>query len=170
MGASFGWPSRAALLAHFRDPGFLSPGYNQIKSAIVGANYWYVFSMPGGRKGIGLNLILRSQGEYGYKGLDESMGPCEVNCPLSLLALADSPAPAFVHAIEWRRKVREYHEARAARPALVSGLVLTYGGQDYRLYAPADEKRRGWYVHAVSTGALYRMAPRLLNQSKVHAA
>ena len=52
---------------------------------------------------------------FGYKGMDESMGPCEADCPapiLDLLTATDRP-----HAVEWRARCRANLTARAAMTA-----------------------------------------------------
>lgn len=44
---------------------------------------------------------------WGYKDMEESMGPCYYNCPLSYLDMANDG----IHE-EWRKAVREYHAKR----------------------------------------------------------
>ena len=50
---------------------------------------------------------------WGYKPLDESMGPVQVTCPLGYLKLCTSPVNAYAR--DWRIKVREYHAAQAEK-------------------------------------------------------
>lgn len=68
---------------------------------------------------------------FGYKDMDESMGPCEDNCPahiLDLLTLTDKE-----HALDWRRRCRANLERRARkiddgdRIKLASPLTFTDG-------------------------------------------
>jgi hypothetical protein len=47
--------------------------------------------------------------EWGYKGMTESCGPCEVSCPLSYLDMVPDPGG---YATDWRAKVRAWHAAR----------------------------------------------------------
>jgi len=54
------------------------------------------------QKGIG--------GRWGYKDMEESMGPCYYSCPLAYLGLADTDRNE-----EWRKGVRAYHERQAER-------------------------------------------------------
>lgn len=59
-----------------------------------------------------------------WKDMDESMGPCEDNCPeriLNLLTETDSE-----YAREWRQRCRAKAEARKAMPKLVAGLKLVF--------------------------------------------
>ena len=88
-------------------------------------------------------------GEWGYKDMEESMGPAEVSCPIAYLKMVPDPGG---YATEWRAKVRADFARRhrklrvGERVALVEGcrppsLVLTslrplrgtHGGQTYRL-------------------------------------
>lgn len=61
--------------------------------------------------------------EWGYKDMTEEMGPCEVDCPLSILALATTPAPNN-HAHIWREKVRQYWKARAEHRARMADIRI----------------------------------------------
>lgn len=59
--------------------------------------------------------------EWGYKDMDETCGPYEVNCPLSYLAM--TPAPKGQYAVEWRRRV---YEAVPYSPKMGENLELRY--------------------------------------------
>jgi len=58
--------------------------------------------------------LLASQRGYGwgYKGMQESWGPCYYTCPLSYLEMAPEASP------EWRAKVRAHHDLTARRLAV----------------------------------------------------
>lgn len=59
---------------------------------------------------------------FGYKDMEESMGPYAWRCPLRILSLlteTDNP-----HALGWRAKCREYHARRQALPKLAEGMRL----------------------------------------------
>lgn len=63
-------------------------------------------------------------GDWLYKPIDESMGPCYYTCPLAYLDAAS--APSNKNAAEWRQAVREWHtEKKAARKAWRSRNQLT---------------------------------------------
>lgn len=49
-------------------------------------------------------LLLRASDGWGYKPMDESMGPCEVDCPLEYLNEATEPVNDWAR--EWRERVR----------------------------------------------------------------
>ena len=60
---------------------------------------------------------------FGYKNMDESMGPCEVNCPGRIMRLLspieDIPNPGY--AADWRARVAEAKaNAAKARDTLIS--------------------------------------------------
>lgn len=78
-------------------------------------NLWKVFEVTVTKDGalvkqerfIALDLLECRGGCWGYKDIDESMGPCEVNCPLSYLNLAGGDPEGY--AKEWRERVRAFH-------------------------------------------------------------
>lgn len=141
-----------------------SPEYEPIEHRVVGNNVWQlVLHKPTGRKFIALDLIAKERnGGWGNKGLSEDMGPCEVNCPLSLLNKA-SPVTEGC-AVAWREKVRAYHAKRSNKAKPTPGAVVDYCGHQYRLdrpYAP----RKGWAVTRVSDGMAFRMNARQVSQA-----
>jgi hypothetical protein len=82
------------------------------------------FSSPGNKrtkvtKWIGLDLLCYNKASHGwgYKDMDESVGPHYYSCPLSYLDVVPQPESTFCR--DWRDKVRAYHairqEARIAR-------------------------------------------------------
>lgn len=76
-----------------------------------------------------LNFVPKEYHNFGYKDMSEDMGPCEDECPeriLKLLTPTDSE-----HANDWRRRCWARIEAKKARPKIVPGTVLRYGGRDY---------------------------------------
>jgi len=61
-----------------------------------------------------LSKLHRGNGDgWGYKPVDESMGPCAVSCPLKFLEMV--PKIPNDYAAEWRPRVRAYWERRKAR-------------------------------------------------------
>jgi hypothetical protein len=55
---------------------------------------------------------------WGYKDMDESMGPVEVGCPLSYLDMAPCPNE---WGQKWRERVRAYHAKRKAQKPIQPG-------------------------------------------------
>lgn len=61
---------------------------------------------------------------FGYKDMDEDMGPYEAECPeriLKLLTPTSHPA-----ALRWRERCRANLKARAAKPKLVDGCTVKF--------------------------------------------
>jgi hypothetical protein len=97
---------------------------------------------------------------WGYKPLTESMGPCEVSCPLAYLEMVPEPTGEFASA--WRKRVRAYHANRAAKLARARQLkigetIRLTNGHDYQIvqlkpYIKGED---------ISTGYRYRI-PRLM--------
>lgn len=98
-----------------------------LKSAMVGATWYgacertrpgqepYVFA------GVCLTSVDRRAGfDFGYKDMDESEGPCERDCPLSILKLL-SPCD-HEWALVWRKDCRENAAKKAAAKKDLNGL------------------------------------------------
>lgn len=64
------------------------------------------------------DLLRCDQGEWGYKDMEESMGPYYYSCPLSYLELV--PIDRFGGNVEWREQVVEHHRRRAKKNEDVS--------------------------------------------------
>lgn len=62
---------------------------------------------------IGVDLLHCYQGEWGYKPLEESMGPYYFSCPLSYLDLV--PLDRYGGNPEWREAVVEHHRRQAEK-------------------------------------------------------
>lgn len=160
------WATRDDMLAHLRRPERFGEDYELLQSSAVGNNHWYLARRKSdGLVFIGLDLIKGGTRRYpgwGYKDMDETCGPSEVNCPVSYL---DKASPATGYAIDWRERVRAYHETRRKTKAvaLEPGKVLAYGEWHYRLDRSIG--RRGWYVTREEDGVSFRM-----NAHQVQAA
>lgn len=96
-------------------------------------HHWSVYRINGEPKAIRLDIISRYResaeraSEWIYKPIDETMGPCEVDCPLELLDMVPDPGG---YATEWRAKVREHHARRASTKGLRVGDFFTCGMYD----------------------------------------
>lgn len=168
MGWSFSCvdTGRKAHIERITSQKHFSEDYRPLASRVVGNNVWQVvLHIPTGRRFITLDLIAKERGGgWGYKGLSEDMGPNEVNCPLSLLALAGPPKEG--HAAAWREKVRAYHANKKTKPKYAAGMVVKYSGALYTLDGPAPGARRGWNVTS-QHGARYRMSFKQLADAEV---
>lgn len=84
------------------------PGTNWqkvLKSAMVGSTYYAALRVSS-EKVIGVVILTCGKGKdgtlWGYKVMDESMGPCEDRCPAGVLALL-TPTSSLI-AKEWRAR------------------------------------------------------------------
>lgn len=104
-----------------------------------------------------LFLIQPSRDGYGcaYKDVSEEMGPCEVDCPLSLLDRATEPVNEY--ATNWREKVRAYHASRKAGVKLNPGdkIRLTFNQCVYTV----NHKVKRSYVIVRDDGYHFRLPP-----------
>lgn len=164
---SSNWGSRAEMIRHLTRPERFGEKFKLLRSCPVGNNHWYLVNkVATDRNFIGLDLMKGGTKEYpgwGYKDLDESVGPSEVNCPLSLLRDAGLPEEVG-DTIEWRARVRKYHADRKARPAPQAGMLVTLGPTQYRLVEPYLP-RQGWVVSRLSDGAQMRMSSAQLGRA-----
>jgi hypothetical protein len=90
------------------------------------------------------NLLRKSGKDWGYKPMDESMGPYYFTCPLPYLDMAP------VANEEWRKTVREHH-ARTGKARNVLGslsfgdtVVLRKGHTPSRLTLASKKPLRGY--------------------------
>ena len=77
------------------------------RATSYGRRLWLTIQPPTGEAFVALYLLGAYDGYWGYKDVDESMGPVAVDCPLSVIDAAGSPMNE--HAKQWRERVREYH-------------------------------------------------------------
>lgn len=163
------WATRADLVRHLRRPERFGDRLELVRACVTGSHHWYlVRERATGLHWVGLDLLQSGRGDgWGYKDLDESVGPCAVDCPLAYLAAPHADRHGW--ALQWRERVRAYHADRQARPALAAGLLVRFGGRVYSLLEPIGP-RRGWRVRATDTGETYRMpAPYLARAEPVAA-
>ena len=107
---------RAKVTATFERP---NGGYvKTLRSSFSGNTLWVLHEIAreGGsnvERFIGCYRLSRYQGEWGYKDMDESVGPVYYDCPVSYLD--EATAPMNEHAAEWRKSAREHGERKAAQ-------------------------------------------------------
>ena len=112
MGWYFGSSSRAAVIAECT----ANNEHNETLRKYCSGNTLWTVQRSHCTDGtwqtfIGCYLMQRAgRNDWGYKPMDESMGPTEASCPLAFLALVPDPGG---YATEWRKRVRDYHAMRA---------------------------------------------------------
>lgn len=116
-----------------------SSKFETLARKFIGNNLWAKMRRTDLKTGVAVTFIVLfmlrryAANDWGYKDVDESMGPTLVNCPLSFLD-GLSP-PSGVHDAEWRARVRDYHQrigtGRAKRAKVgdyvgLSGCIVPY--------------------------------------------
>jgi len=162
------WTTRADLVRHLRRPERFGERLQLVRACVTGSHHWYlVRELATGQHWIGLDLMQSGRADgWGYKDMDESVGPNAVDCPLAYLDAPHAEPVGF--AGPWRDRVRAYHADRRAKAAPVAGAWVSYGGRVYQLQRPAGP-RRGWHVVDVF-GLAYRMKARQVSQAKPEPA
>jgi hypothetical protein len=125
MGWCFGWQTRKGLINHLTDhrshskPNGDETVFTTLARCFIGnikrkGTLWAVQQSAyrigqHGEWQLGQPFIIAylldyggSKHEWGYKDVEESMGPLETNCPLAYLDMAPAESP------EWRERVRAY--------------------------------------------------------------
>ena len=106
---------------------------------------WYLAENKGHRF-VALAICERENNEWAIKVLDESSGPCNVDCPLSFLDGLPEPVG---YAAQWRQRVRDFH---ATKVTLKKGTVFirssnkTYHNKEATLVSlsPLEVWFNGW--------------------------
>lgn len=160
------------LIDYLLAPSYWGEGFRLLGHSVVGNHLWAAIEhltdkgdqIKAGDRFIFLALMqsgLPDSG-WGYKDLDEGMGPCAVDCPLKILNLAGTPRSET--AAEWRERVRQHHRKKAETKTLLKpGSVVSYGGIPYKLDQSLG--RKGWVVTRVTDGATLRMTARQANEA-----
>lgn len=156
MGWTFPYSTqtRADLVKYLRRPERFGEKLELVRASTSGNRHWYLIrERETGMHWIGLDLLQGVRGEgWGYKDLDESVGPCDCDVPESYLDAPHMPRDGW--AKEWRERARAFHAARKARPKFTAGNWVQYGGRFYQLLESLG--RSGWRVMD-NVGDTYRM-------------
>ena len=152
--------SRAQLIAYLRRPDRFGESLELVRACATGSHHWYLVRVKAtGMHWIGLDLMQGSRGEgWGYKDLDESVGPCALDCPLAYLKAPHEPRDGW--ALKWRQSVQDHHRAKHARPVLAPGVRVMLGKTEYELVTPRKSRTgraAGWYVIETATGIRWAM-------------
>jgi len=96
----------------------------------------------------------KSCDNFAYKAMDESVGPCEIECPkriFKLLTPTDKP-----YAIEWRKKVEQFHKTRdmLKKPNTIVKFDEPIGFTDGQEYDMFKKENRRTYAMKKLNGRL----------------
>src|SRR5690554_6189066 len=136
MGWLFGWSTKKEMVEHLvRQDG---SNVDVIDHSLRGNNLWMLCRMknateshPEGFKFITLCKLQYAKGcggwnigdgaanDWGYKDIDESMGPCELDCPEKFLAQSDDTSE---HGVPWRESCRQWRRERSERLKFIANL------------------------------------------------
>lgn len=115
------WLERKDLIKHLTE----GNGVKTLKHCLVGNHLWCVHEYELPHRTIRYICLYLMQGPlprnnkydgddrnwWGYKDVDETMGPCETSCPVSYLEMCTAPENKYAY--EWRQRV--YARGRNAR-------------------------------------------------------
>ena len=126
MGWLIGWATRKALIEHLCNDN----GVKTLKRFFSGNDMWTVQETPTGDRFICLYKIVGGRNQdWGYKDIEESMGPYEDSCPLSFLDMVPTPEG---YAAEFRERCKAAHARKHQRIA-VGDVVLLTNGRCYKV-------------------------------------
>jgi hypothetical protein len=166
MGWLYGWHSPTEVRKHLREEIERSHTVLAERATAFSTHYWVLAErehQEGGMRRIIFLFLIRGskrafgRGDYGYKDMDESMGPCYYDCPLDLIDMAGPPPNEY--AATWREAVRAWHAKKRAKLALREGqlILLDFTGKFYRILKP---QKRSWLMREVRTGKLWKLPPK----------
>lgn len=169
------WASKADAVKEVTSASHWGENFNTLKTSTKGKCFWvlaeYKQGEKQGMKFIALFVIEKSEGEWMYKDMDESCGPCYYNCPLLFIAIAkESNDEPGGYAKTWREKVIKFHKDakinKDIKSKLVAGAKIKLYDVLYELLHKLDG-RKGWSVLSLKDNIQYRMTAKQVNQSAV---
>jgi len=97
-----------------------SQGYSVVKSSMVGTVYYGAIKKESTGEIFGSVILTSKNGSYnfGYKSMDESYGPYESKCPLSILNILTPTDNESAN--RWRQRCRDYHEQKKSPTAFAN--------------------------------------------------
>jgi hypothetical protein len=132
MGWSYGWSSKKNLVRYLQSSERLGQHHKLLSSCLRGNCLWQLIESEDGTRWIGLDLLGAYDGEWGYKDMDESMGPNYYSCPLSYLDKSENNGKSRNEfATSWRAAVREHHAKKKPAQKLAVGQVWALKGVRY---------------------------------------
>ena len=163
MGWTFSNQSKASLIRELSKPNRFD-NWIIVKSTVIGNRHWFLSRhFENGEYLIGLDLLSKHGREYGYKTIDETMGPYYYDCPAGYLDYPTNDAKA----LEWRVICKTVQaDKKKKKKAFKPGLQLTLNtGWVYTLICPAGT-RKGWIVDR-SDNTRWRMPFTQLNRAVI---
>jgi len=111
MGWHYNWDSKEKLIDHITEEYHT---FKTLRHSVRGDVLWALHrsTLTNGEtwRFIGCYLLNKDHADgWGYKPMDETMGPFYYNCPKTYLR--DASPPVNQTAANWRAKVLEYHKS-----------------------------------------------------------
>jgi len=107
------------------------------KMTSYGRHIWTLFETPTGERFINLDLCeYNNDYGWGYKDMDESVGPCYYDCPMSLIEKAGK---TLHHTAQTWRDAVEAHHQKASRK-LKEGMTIRLYGNTYTVLEAGRQK------------------------------
>ncbi len=135
------WPTRKALIKHLVE----GNGVKTLKHCMVGNDLWCVHEYEARNRTIRFVCLYMLRGPlpknakyegrdrnwWGYKDIDETMGPVKLSCPESYISMCTAPESEWAY--QWRQRI--YEKARKARRMKVGSRwsLAGYPGQVYTI-------------------------------------
>lgn len=147
MGWYYCQPTREALVKHLLSTH--ADHLERLDHAQRGNHLWVLYRLKGTQDTfIVLFKMSGTRGNHhddyirwGYKDIEESMGPCEVNCPARILRGSNYQHPI---AVAWRQRCERALERERKRKAFVRSLkkgdLLAYFDRVFRYIGPGHTK------------------------------
>lgn len=101
-----------------------------------GRHIWSLYETNEGERFINLDLCSKHDGEWGYKDMDETMGPYYYDCPVAMIDMA-GPTPHKT-AQDWRDNVLKFHARRSRK--LEVGMKIRMGDKNYTVESVGHRK------------------------------
>ena len=180
MGWTFGnfWRTKQDVVEHCIDWG---TRFATLNHSVRGNRLWVLLQYnEGERKGdvfVALYLLSNSGGEWGYKDLDDTVGPYYYDCPLSYLTKTIESGRALSESTKsWHENVRKYHAEQRSKKKEVTkmasklkpGVVLEFCDKQYKL-CEKYPGRKGWEVRCLDDNKIYRMMHKQVYQATLVA-
>ena len=105
---------------------------------------------------IALFLIRGGHGEWGYKDVEESMGPLELTCPPKFLDMTPDPGWRW-DGRPWRERVREHWAAKKIKQGAIyetQNPIRFRGGGEYKTFLCQNAKRSHFIPYFEDNGLL----------------
>lgn len=160
------WGNKKELVTYLKNHYATSPHYSLAASSLRSNNLWCLVN----ERVTGLNFIVLyrlasfGKGEWGYKSIDESMGPCYYDCPKVLLTRSTYDSG---YAKEWRAKCLERAGNRVRMPKLKRGMIVKLNGIPYSL---EENYKTRWLVKHCANGSTVRTTSHVINSWLRHEA